>query len=54
MPEGDDSKMSQDEKIRFEIIVIRGRKIMLLPETRMPWIYFHPDTPEKVVWMDPT
>lgn len=46
--------MSQDETKKYEIIVIRGKKIMLLPETRMPLIFFHPDTPEKVVWLDPT
>jgi len=46
--------MSDEEKIKFEIIMIRGRKVMLLPEFRMPWIFFHPDTPKKVVWLDPS
>lgn len=45
--------MSWDEKIKFKIIKIRGKEYMLLPGVRIPNGYFHPDTPKKVVWLDP-
>ena len=42
------------EGVKFKIVIIRGRKIMMLPGVRIPKVYFHPDTPKKVVWLEPS
>lgn len=34
---------------------IRGKRILVLGDLYdVPRIFFHPDTPERVVWVDPT
>ena len=46
--------MSEEKKTRPEIVMMRGKGIVLLAETGIPpRVFFHPDTPKKVVWLDP-
>lgn len=46
--------MTELDPSKGKIIKIRGKTIQVLPFIRMPKIFFHPDTPKKVVWLDPT
>lgn len=46
--------MNDFDPAKFRIVLIRGKKYMMLPGVRIPKVYFHPDTPKKVVWLDPT
>jgi len=41
-------------KRKWKYIKVRGKTILVLPEVKMPSLYFHPDTPKKVVWMEPS
>jgi len=43
--------MSDLDPAKFRIVIIRGKKYMMLPGVRIPRVYFHPDTP-KVVWLE--
>ena len=47
--------MSRDDldPTKIRIVLIRGKKITMLHGVRIPKVYFHPDTPKKVVWLDP-
>lgn len=44
--------MSWNEK--FRRVIIRGKEYIMLLGVRIPKVYFHPDTPKKVVWLDLT
>ena len=48
--------MSRDDldPTKFRIVYIRGKKYTMPPGVRIPKIYFHPDTPKNVVWLDPS
>jgi len=44
--------LSNDKKTRYH--KIRGKTYMVIANVQIPILYFYPDTPEKVHWMDPT
>lgn len=46
--------MTELDPSKAKFIKIRGKNILMLPFVRMPPVFFHPDTPKKVVWLDPT
>jgi len=44
--------MAWDRK--FWHVRIRDKEYMMLSGGKIPRVYFHPDTPKKVIWLDPT
>ena len=44
--------LTNDKKARYH--KIREKKYLVVGNVQIPILFFHPDTPEKVVWMDPT
>lgn len=44
--------LTNDKKFRCH--KIRGKNYLVIANVQIPILYFFPDTPEKVFWMDPT
>ena len=43
-----------DER-KFSYVRIRGKRVLVIGDIiKMPQISFYPDTPKRVVWLDPT
>ena len=43
------------DKRKFSYVRIRGKRILVIGDiVKIPRVFIHPDTPKKVVWMEPS
>lgn len=41
--------------IKPKRIIIRGKRHLVIVDLiTLPWVFFHPETPKKVVWLEPS